>query len=260
MKIFLRLTLAIFIQLPFLVFANQDIKNEKEIVLVTMDIPPFMSPTLPEGGAAVYALKEMFKSIGYSLEVRFVPIQRTRHLGMSDPNVVGFFPSFKDDDFLKGFKLSNSIYETPWVIAERKDTPIHWNSAKDLKKYKCGNVSGYTLRSEVRDFYTAHPEKIDPSPADLQNVIKLAMKRVDCIFIDKHVFEFLVSTAPILGPYRENLQINSKIVQLGHYGIAFKTDPAYRAVREQFNTLADKKIFIPLVEEYLRKYLNPKKS
>jgi len=160
----------------------------KKVTLITMDIPPFMSPRLPEDGAAIYALRQIFKKMGYGLEVRFVPIQRTRNVGMGDPKVHGFFPSFVDDDFVQGMTLSKIVYKTPWVIAERKDKPIHWKTATDLLKYKGGNVGGYTLRSQVASAFKDHEDALMPAPQDVSNILMLANKRVDYIFIDQNVF------------------------------------------------------------------------
>ena len=70
-----------------------------------MDIPPFMSPSVPEDGAAIAGIREIFKKMGYGLEIKFVPIQRTRNVGLDDKKISGFFPSFVDDDFVQGMKL-----------------------------------------------------------------------------------------------------------------------------------------------------------
>ena len=182
--------------------------SQKTIILETMEIPPFMSAAMPYEGAATYATREMLKKAGYNLEVRFVPIMRIRNLKFSKPDVNGFFPSFVDDDFVEGLTLSKTVYETPWVIIERKDHPIKWKEPKDLAAYKGGNVNGYTIRSQIRKIYEENKLNIETAPDDALNILKLANKRVDYIFTDAHIFKFLMATDPRLKPFANELQIN----------------------------------------------------
>ncbi|WII73134.1 transporter substrate-binding domain-containing protein [Bdellovibrio sp. 22V] len=223
----------------------------KDITFITMEIPPFMSESMPEQGAATYAMKETFKKLGYNFKVRFVPIMRTRTVGF-DPSVTGFFPSFKDDDFLRGMVLSKTVYDTPWVIVERKDKPIHWEKPEDLAKYKGGNVNGYTIRSLLRTVHKQKKLNLETAPNDALNVLKLANKRVDYIFIDAGVFKFLAAADPRVKQVADSLQINPKIVMMNHYGAAFKTDPANQKIMEEFNKHADSTEFTLLVEKYFR--------
>lgn len=212
---------------------------------------------MPEEGAGIYGLRQIFKSIGYDLEIRFVPIQRTRNVGMSDPKINGFFPSFVDDDFIQGMTLSKTIYQTPWVVAERKDNPIHWKEAKDLLKYKGGNVGGYTMRSQVADVFVGHDEALEQTPGDIQNILMLANKRVDYIFIDQNVFKFLLATDPRAQPYAHLLQVNPKIVAMNSYGIAFKQNAVSKKIMDEFNKIADKDLYTKEVDAYVKKYTPP---
>lgn len=228
----------------------------KKVTLISMDIPPFMSPKLPEQGAAIYGLRQIFKKIGYDLEVRFVPIQRTRNVGMSDNRINGFFPSFVDDDFVQGMTLSKIVYKTPWVIAERKDKPIHWKVPADLLKYKGGNVGGYTLRSQVADVFKGKEGALEEAPKDIQNILKLANKRIDYIFIDQNVLKFILATDPKAQPYAQTLQINPKMVALNEYGIAFKQNAESKKIMEEFNKVANEDDFTKAVEGYIKTYMS----
>lgn len=48
----------------------------KEIDLVTMEIPPFMSEHMPDQGAGSYALKMLLKKHGYNVTFSFAPFLR----------------------------------------------------------------------------------------------------------------------------------------------------------------------------------------
>ncbi|WP_063243083.1 substrate-binding periplasmic protein [Bdellovibrio bacteriovorus] len=243
--------------LSSLSFAQTSSKSDlavKEFTFITMEIPPFMSEAMPEQGAATYAIREIFKKLGYDFKVRFVPIMRTRTVGF-DPTVTGFFPSFKDDDFLRGMVLSKTVYDTPWVIVERIDKPIQWEKPEDLAKYKGGNVNGYTIRSLLKTVHNQKKLNLEAAPDDALNILKLAKKRVDYIFIDAGVFKFLSAADPRVKEVAAQLRINPKIVMMNHYGVAFKTDPASQKLMAEFNNNVSASEFNMLVEKYFREKL-----
>lgn len=227
-------------------------KPLKVFNLESMEIPPFISQNMPHQGAATYALKEIFKKAGYDLQVRIVPILRIRTLQFRDPEVKGFFPSFIDDDFVNGLVLSKPVYETPWVIIERKDKVIPWQEPKDLAKFKGGNVQGYTIRSQVRKMYEDNKLNIEGAPDDVSNLLKLANKRIDYVFIDAHVFKFLMATDPRLKEYDKTLQMNQKIVVMNRYGVAFKKNASGKKILEDFNKIASPGEFENLVQNYFK--------
>lgn len=225
----------------------------KKVILVTMEVPPFMSPKLPDQGAAIYALREAFLRAGYELEMRFVPVPRMRQVGFGDDGVNGFFPSFVDEKFNEKLVLSKLFYRTPWVIVERKDKPIIWKEARDLLKYKGGNVAGYVLRSQVADAYKDNMHRLETAKNDSLNILKLIHKRVDFIFIDQNTFKFIVGTHPEIAPYADRLAINPKVVALNSYGVDFKDNKVSRKIMEDFNAIVDEKEFTDLVSKYIER-------
>lgn len=225
--------------------------KRKLIHLVTIEAPPFMGENLPEQGAGVYAFREVFKKMGYDLKVSFAPLPRTKKIALDKPEAVGFAPSTVDD-IIDGFTLSKVVYETPWVIVERKDNPIHWKTAEDLAKYRGGNVHGYSLRADLRKVHEDKKLILESAADDARNLMKLANKRIDYVFIDAGVFQFLTSHDDRLKPFRNSLQINAKPLDTLGYGIAFKKDPTSQAVMEDFNKKVNPKDFTTLVDSYIR--------
>ncbi|MDG0816255.1 type 2 periplasmic-binding domain-containing protein [Bdellovibrio svalbardensis] len=225
--------------------------SSKKITLITMDIPPFMSPHLPDQGAAIYGLRQTFKKAGYDLEVRFEPVPRIRNVGLSDKKINGFFPSFTDENFNHKLILSKLFYKTPWVIVERKDKPIIWKEPRDLLKYKGGNVAGYVLRSQVAAIYKNNMQHLESAASDSINILKLIHKRVDFIFIDLNVFNFITTTNPEIKPLAYQLKVNPKIIALNQYGIGFKSDSLNQTLLKEFNKVVDEKEFTQWVSKYL---------
>lgn len=227
----------------------------KKVTLITMEIPPFMSLHLPDQGAVVAGLRDVFKKAGYDLEVRFYPVPRTRIIELKDKDINGFFPSFVDEKFQQKLLLSKPFYKTPWVIVERKDKPIVWKDPKDLLKYKGGNVAGYVLRSQVARVYENNMHHLESAPNDSSNILKLIHKRVDFIFIDQNVFKFISSTDPSIKNFARRLQVNPKIIALNRYGVGFKDDQASKKIMEDFNKHLNEDDFTKMVSKYIDKLI-----
>jgi len=210
-----------------------------------------MSPNMPEQGAAISALRHLFKTAGYQMDLRFAPVPRVQIAELEDRNVDGYFPSFSDETFEQKMRLSKLFYRTPWVIVERKDNPIVWKTPKDLLKYKGGNVAGYIIRSQVADAYKDKPDKLESAANDLANILKLAHKRVDFIFIDETTFKYISTTNPDVIPYANKLQVNKKVIVVNQYGVAFKDDYKRKKMLADFNKVANEKDFTASVNNYI---------
>ncbi|MGE5087170.1 MAG: substrate-binding periplasmic protein [Bacillota bacterium] len=216
-----------------------------------MEIPPFMSPKLPDDGAAIYGLRKVFKKAGYDFEIKFIPVPRIRAVGFGDEKINGFFPSFADEKFENKLILSKLFYQTPWVIVERKNNPIHWKTPKDLLKYKGGNVAGYVLRSQIADAYKNNPQQLESAPNDTVNILKLIHHRIDFIFIDLNAFRYISSTNAEVHPYADRLQVNPKAIAYNRYGIGFKTDPKSQKIMHDFNRYISEKEYTNWVTKYI---------
>lgn len=244
--------LMIFVCLSFICGSAQ----AKKVEIITFEAPPFVSENLPEQGAAVFALREIFKKANYDLKVRFAPFLRAKVLAQKEPALAGYFP-VTSINVANGFKMSKSIFQTPWVFAERKSNPVVWKNPEDILPYRIGNASGYDISPPFRALHAKQKLKIEPAPSDELNLLKLANKRVDLVFIDAGMFTYLVKTSAKLKPFRHNLQINPKIIQLDQYGIAFKKTPNTLKCMEAFNNVATEEEFNQLITTYFKRYAVP---
>ncbi|MBV2168958.1 MAG: transporter substrate-binding domain-containing protein [Bdellovibrio sp.] len=230
---------------------------KKVIHMVTFSAPPFMSEDLPEQGAGVYAFREIFRKANYELKVTFAPYLRAKRLVLQEDRYAGFFPVSLFNHIPSELKMSKIIYQTPWVLAERKDKVINWQNPKDLVPFKIGTVTGYDIAPSFKDLYKSNKLKLEFTSSDELNLLKLATKRVDLIFIEAGMFQFLTKTSPKLKEYREALQINKKIVQMDRYGLAFKKSPQSLKYLETFNQIAQEEEFNNLIQTYFRRYAVP---
>jgi polar amino acid transport system substrate-binding protein len=222
-----------------------------EISLVTMEIPPFMSEHMPEQGAATYALKMIFKKRGYDLKMSFAPFLRSKNLATHDRDFVGYAPSTKYN-IIKGFTLSKAFYQSPWVIIQNKENPVQWKKIEDLTKYLGGNVNGYDMVPEATRLYEAGKLKVEMAPDDVRNILKLAHKRVDYIFMDENMYKFLMATNPILKPFAEKLEIHPRRVETLSYGIAFRKTPQALEILDEMNKVFNEDEFTSYVNAYMK--------
>ncbi|MGE9743947.1 substrate-binding periplasmic protein [Bdellovibrio bacteriovorus] len=233
---------------------KSDPASGKVIHLLTMEAPPYMSTTLPEQGAAVYALRQIFKKNGFELKVTFTPYLRAKILALKKDSISGFFPA-AEENITAGYVLSKIMYVTPWGFAERKDHPIQWNNPEDLLPYKIGNVMGYELSRVLAPAHKKKKFQIENVSSDELNLLKLANKRVDLAFIDATMLEYLIKSSPQLRPYQNHLQINAKIIRMDEYGVAFKKTGKGKEHLNVFNKIMNKEEFHRLVELYFKTHL-----
>lgn len=244
----------------FLIFSSAlfiaNVVLAREMHFVTYEAPPFVSESLPEQGAAIYALRQMLKKTDCELKITFAPFLRGRKLALKDESVIGFFP-VTQVNVTQDFTMSKVVYQTPWVFAERKDNPILWKKPEDILPYRIGNASGYEMAVSFQRLHQEKKLKLEPASTDELNLLKLANKRVDLVFIDAGIFAYLLKTSEKLKPYQNQLQLNSKVIHMDQYGVAFKKTPRAIKEMENFNKLASEEEFTRHVEAYFKKYPGP---
>lgn len=226
----------------------------KKLVLITAESPPFMSESLKEQGAGVYAMRKVFESAGYQLEVRFAPWTRAKIIASTDSKIDGLFPSAAQD-MKDQFVYSHTIYEAPWVIIQRKNHPLRWHQLQDLSGLTMGNVTGVELRSGIKELAEQKKIFVENTTTDNFNLLKLANKRVDFITMDAVVFRYQMLTEESLRPFKDLLRINSKPVFVVKYGLALKKTPDNEKFLKIFNKVSSIKIMNQHIDYYLEHFV-----
>ncbi|MEK2645992.1 substrate-binding periplasmic protein [Bdellovibrio sp. BCCA] len=203
---------------------------------MSTESPPFLSESMKDQGAGIFALRKLLKKAGYDLEVRFAPWERAKVIARSDASVGGIFPYAAKD--LADFLYSKPIYRAKWVIVERKQNPITWDKIEDLSKFTMGNVTGVELRPGIKELAETNKLKVENASTDLNNLLKLANKRIDFITMDATVFKYQMWVEPKLQSFREALQINPKFITVTEYGLALKKSPDHEALLKVFNKVS----------------------
>lgn len=244
----MKILLLIFISCAFSL-ASQAQQKQKKITLITHESVPFMGESLPDKGALIYAMNKVLDKMNYKAEFVFVPSwARAKMTALKDPKIDGYTPytSIENEDV---FDFSDYFYNDPWVIIERKEAPIHWKTFTDLTKYTAGGVTGVELRPGVKELAEKGKLKVETTTTDVYNIKKLATKRVDMIFMDAVVFRYLMATESELQPYRNQLQVNSKPIIIGRYGLAVKKKNVSADFLPEFKKVGK------FIEKYIEEYL-----
>lgn len=181
-----------------------------------------MAESLDSGGAVFFALGKVLKPLGYEVKVQFVSSWiRAKMNAQKDPKVDGYAPYRVEED-KDIFDFTEFLFESPWVMIERKKHPIKWKVPEDLVKYTAGNVQGVELRPGVKELAEAGRLKVETTTTQNNNILKLVAKRVDFVFSDILVYRYLMASDPLLRPHRRELQVNAKPIVIERYGVALK--------------------------------------
>ncbi len=132
-----------------------------------------------------------------------------------------------------------------------------WKNPEDVLPYRIGNASGYELAKNFQSLSKNKKLNIETASTDELNLLKLANKRVDLVFVDAGMFSYLMKTSPKLKPFQNQLQINSHVVHVDQYGIAFKKSARALKHLDLFNKIASAEDFNRLIEKYFKKYALP---
>lgn len=190
----------------FLNYTSENIEEKKEnttsldrkktIQLTTLDWQPYIGQDLQDYGYVYQIVKQIYESKGYKVEIKFYPWARTMQLAITG-GVDGYFPEYFNEDLKKDFYFSDPYPGGPVGFYGRKDIKYNFKTQynmKDftlLKPYKIGVVRGYT---NTKYFDAANYLQKEETSDDLSNLKKLYYNRVQLIFIDPNVANYLVRT------------------------------------------------------------------
>jgi polar amino acid transport system substrate-binding protein len=226
--------------------------NAKTLALTSLEWPPFAGESLPEQGASIVIVREALAAMGHELKVDFYPWNRAMRLAeKKGNNYHGYFPEYEYDtpDYL----FSALIGTSPLGLIERKDNPLLWQQVKDLNRYSLGVVDGYENTKELDLMIADGSQRAESVTADVQNLRKVAAKRIDGAVIDLLVFQYLVLNSQG-DKLKKALSVNSKL--LAHKGlyVAFNDSPEGLFWRDTLNQGLEKIDIESLFGQYMKRH------
>lgn len=194
--------------------------------------------------------------MGYTLEVDFFPWNRTIALAEASKSYEGYMPEYYEKQLEENCYFSDSIGESTLGLVESKQKPILWKNIQDLQQYKVGIVQGYVNTQEFDQMVKDGLVHVDASISDLQNIKKVAYKRIDVAIIDKHVFEYFLSHEETATLYKDSLQFNTNPIQKKTLHICFQKKEMGRNLSKIFNEGLQKIDVEKISNDYFNKQKN----
>lgn len=209
--------------------------KDKVVVLASLEWPPYTGKLLPEQGASSKAVREAFAAMGYQLEIRFLPWNRSLDEVRNSSSIDGYFPEYDSEERRKEFLYSKSMGKSPLGFAKRQTLHESWSSFDDLKTMTIGVVSGYVNTKQFDDLVKQGEIKTDEASVDLFNLRKTLAGRVEMAVIDLNVFDYLMTHDPYMLSHPDDLIIDSRLLGINDLYVTFKQSPRGEELRKVLN-------------------------
>ncbi|SIQ81587.1 ABC transporter substrate-binding protein [Aquipseudomonas alcaligenes] len=181
--------------LCLLAIATPHAQAQQKLYLSTLDWPPYTSQTLQDGGYASAVVRAAFAAVDIDIEVRYYPWARALSLAQQG-KVDGLFPEYFAPEQRPDFLFSDPFPGGPAGLLKLRERHLSTQREEsglpplsELRGLKIGLVRGYLNHPGLDSAPGLHREF---ARDDQQNLSKLLAGRVDLIFMDYLVAEFLI--------------------------------------------------------------------
>lgn len=208
-------------------------KAEQKIILSSTNWEPYAADTIENQGFTAEIIKEAFKRSGYSAELVFMPWKRAI-IEAEQGKYDGLFSAYYSDERAQKFVISDPYISGPLMLCVRKDfNKDKYSSIKDFTNLTVGVVRGYTNTPEIDGAdYIQKDEAVD----DAMNMMKLVMKRIDIIVIDKYVALAELQKIKKGGKYNGEIKFLEPPLEMKPVHVMFpKVKADHQKIMEAFN-------------------------
>lgn len=203
--------------------------------LASLDWPPYTGHQLEQQGETTVLLRQVFSSMQLDVQTEFLPWSRAiRASEKADGLYAGYFPEYKT--YNPKFILSDSLGVSELGFVESTAKPLGQLNAVLLGKYQLGVVQDYVNLTLVDQMINRGQLKPQLALSDRQNVLKVALGRLDLAVIDRRVLLYLLEyDAEVRRLAREKVQFNGSFTELKTLHLALRREPAHQHLMEKFN-------------------------
>lgn len=190
------------ILLSLLLFLSIGPLSAKEIVLASMNYPPFYGEELKHYGPLIEIITKSYQKTGYEVKITFVPWVRA--LAWSKTGKVdGMVGVWYSPERAQHYHYSAPIFPNKMGFYKRKDEDIQYRDYADLKQqgYRLGSVRGYIQPTGLAESGIPLMFVSD----DSQSFKILSRKRVDLVVVDKDYARYMLAK-PEFKVYARNIQ------------------------------------------------------
>lgn len=135
---------------------------------------------------------------------------------------------------------------------EKRDHPIHWTELQDLSSVVIGVTAGYSNGSAFDSLVNDGKLRVQPAPADIDNLRMVARGRIPVAVVERSVYEYSLLTEPDLREKRDELQFNARLIAELPLYVCFKKTAEGQYWKEVFDAGLAKVDLLAAQRDYLQ--------
>ena len=205
------------------------------IRLASLDWPPYTGYQLEQQGETTVLLRQVFSAMNMELQTEFLPWSRAiRDSEKTNGTYAGYFPEYQNQN--TKFILSDSLGVSELGFVEATAKPLGPLSFPLLPKLQLGVVQDYVNLTVVDQMIARGQLTPQLAFSDRQNILKVALGRLDLAVIDRRVLLYLLEhDADVKRLAKGKVQFNASLTELKTLHLALKSDPTHQLLLEKFN-------------------------
>lgn len=212
-----------------LIYAFPAEANDNKVVLAYTDYPPYYGKSLENGGPITEIIIKAYNKVGFEVELKFVPWERGLQ-GAKEGIYDGIFTAWYRKEREQWFVFSAPLPPNEVGFFKRAGENIKFDSFEDLKHYRIGVVQGYSNPSSFKEANL----KTYAVKTDKQNLLKLAVGRIDLAYTDKALGRYIIRTEA-LQHIKQLEWIDPAVEVLNQYLMLSKKTKDFKIKVEAFN-------------------------
>jgi polar amino acid transport system substrate-binding protein len=235
--------LFLLLALPVSVFAVVS----EPVRLASLEWPPYTGRQLEQQGETAVLVRQVFAAMQQEVQTEFLPWSRAIRASEKTGGLyAGYFPEYQTHN--PKFILSDSLGVSELGFVEAKAKPLGQLSVAVLAKFQLGVVQDYVNLTVVDQMIDRGQLTPQLAFSDRQNILKVALGRLDLAVIDRRVLVYLLEhDAEVKRLATDKVQFNASLTELKTLHLALRREPVHLLVIEKFNQHLQKVKSEPLV-------------
>nr|WP_269836603.1 transporter substrate-binding domain-containing protein [Rheinheimera soli] len=203
--------------------------------MASLDWPPYTGHQLEQQGETTVLLRQVFASMQLELQTEFLPWSRAIRASEKAGGLYsGYFPEYQT--YNPKFILSDSLGVSELGFVEATAKPLGQLNVALLAQFQLGVVQDYVNLTLVDQMINRGQLKPQLALSDRQNVLKVALGRLDLAVIDRRVLLYLLEhDTEVKRLATDKVQFNSSFTELKTLHLALRREPAHQQLIEKFN-------------------------
>jgi polar amino acid transport system substrate-binding protein len=203
--------------------------------LASLDWPPYTGHQLEQQGETAVLLRQVFAAMQQEVQTEFLPWSRAiRASEKTGALYAGYFPEYQTHN--PKFILSDSLGVSELGFVEATAKPLGQLNVALLSGLQLGVVQDYVNLTVVDQMIGRGQLTPQLAFSDRQNILKVALGRLDLAVIDRRVLVYLLEhDAEVKRLATDKVQFNTSLTELKTLHLALRREPAHLLLIEKFN-------------------------